>query len=290
MEYHSDRFKDFSLMVYKDDKIIALLPLNINDGKVYSHQGLTFGGLLVSKKCKFNEVLESFKSILSFLSSEKLEQLHYKTAPKTIFTQPADEIDYLLFKIKAVLTRTDLASTISLQNPLKIQSNRIEGVKKAKKLGLRISEENNFGAFWNDILLPNLEQTHGAKPTHTLEEIEKLATLFPKNIKQFNVYNKETIVGGATIFENDHHIHVQYISGNNDKQRLGSLDFLFHYLITERYKDRMYFDFGTSNENQGTNINEGLMYWKECFGARSIAHNFYTIETKNYKELETVFI
>ena len=47
MEYHSDRFEDFSLMVYDKSELIALLPLNIIENKVYSHQGLSYGGLIV---------------------------------------------------------------------------------------------------------------------------------------------------------------------------------------------------------------------------------------------------
>ena len=46
MDYHSDRFIDYSLMVYKNDKVIALLPANRVDDTLYSHQGLTYGGLI----------------------------------------------------------------------------------------------------------------------------------------------------------------------------------------------------------------------------------------------------
>ena len=43
MDYHSDRFIDNSLMFYDDnDNLIALLPGNIKDNILYSHQGLTF--------------------------------------------------------------------------------------------------------------------------------------------------------------------------------------------------------------------------------------------------------
>ena len=46
MDYHADRFADFSLMFYNDKhKLCALLPANIDDGTLYSHQGLTYGGL-----------------------------------------------------------------------------------------------------------------------------------------------------------------------------------------------------------------------------------------------------
>src|SRR5690606_21597629 len=50
MEYHSDRFEDFSLIFKNDeDEIIALLPGNIKDNIFYSHQGLTFGGFLFDR-------------------------------------------------------------------------------------------------------------------------------------------------------------------------------------------------------------------------------------------------
>ena len=84
--------------------------------------------------------------------------------------------------------------------------------------------------------------------------------------------------------------HAQYISANADKQTLGSLDFLFEYLIKTRFKDKKYFDFGTSNENSGENVNRGLQYWKECFGARSIVHQTYEVDTANFLKLKDVFI
>ena len=53
MEYHNDRFEDFSLMVYKNGKLIALLPANKKDNIVYSHQGLSYGGVVYMKDVKF---------------------------------------------------------------------------------------------------------------------------------------------------------------------------------------------------------------------------------------------
>jgi len=42
MEYHKDRFNDYSLLVYKDQKLFGLLPANITNDTVVSHQGLTY--------------------------------------------------------------------------------------------------------------------------------------------------------------------------------------------------------------------------------------------------------
>ena len=81
------------------------------------------------------------------------------------------------------------------------------------------------------------------------------------------------------------------ISGQHlKKNSLGSLDFLFHKLIKEIYVNHKYFDFGNSHENGGMQINQGLNYWKEGFGARSLTHDFYEIETSNFKKLDNILI
>lgn len=290
MDYHKDRFVDHSMLVFKNEKVVALFPANFSENILYSHQGLTYGGLVINKKTKLKEVAEIFQSLLQYLSDGKIEKLQIKLIPKIYNILPSDELDYLLFIIQAQLIRTDILSVIDNQQNIKIASNRLEGVKKAKKNNLRIEEGNDFEGFWNEILIPNLAYKYNTLPVHSLGEIAQLEKDFPNNIFQFNVYKDAEIVGGATIFETENVAHVQYISANEDKQQLGTLDFLFEFLINDRFKDKNFFDFGTSNENGGKNVNEGLLYWKECFGARSIVQQFYEVKTANYKKLESIFI
>ena len=104
------------------------------------------------------------------------------------------------------------------------------------------------------------------------------------------MYKQGKIIAGTTVFESDFVAHSQYISADDSKNTTGSLDFLHNRLITYTFRNKKYFDFGISNENQGQNINQGLLFWKEGFGARTIVQNFYEIETKNYPLLENVLI
>lgn len=290
MDYHSDRFDDCSLLIFKEKTLVALLPANRKDAEVHSHMGLTYGGLVLSKKLKLNETLLVFQEVLRFLAEDGVNVLHLKIPPTIYQKVLADELEYLLFISEATITRVDVSSVIEGASRLKIQSNRLEGVKKAQKQGLEIVEGFHFSEFWNEILIPNLELRHHAKPVHTVEEIELLATRFPKRIHQFNVMKDGKIVAGATIFETEMVAKVQYISGNEDKQQLGSLDFLFEYLITKRFADKKFFDFGISNENQGKNLNQGLLYWKETFGARTVACKFYQVTTANHSNFDNVFL
>lgn len=290
MDYHSDRFQDFSLMVYKNDKLLALLPANRVDDVLYSHQGLTYGSLIYAKHLKTTDFIQAFKAILEFLKSEAISTLNIKELPYIYLNSKMNNpLQYVLFKTKAELTRTDLHSVLDL-NYKSYSNSRKEGVKRGVKANLKVEESNSFDLFWNSILIPNLESKHKVKPVHTLEEITLLKSRFPNNIRQFNVYYNDTIVGGTTIFETEYVAHCQYISGNSDKNELGSLDFLFHHLIENVFNKKSYFDFGTSNIKAGEQINKGLQFWKEGFGARSIPQGFYNISTENHKLLEDVLV
>ncbi|MDW5288844.1 GNAT family N-acetyltransferase [Formosa sp. PL04] len=290
MDYHEDRFEDYSLIVFKNEKVIAILPANKKDDVLYSHQGLTYGGLLFESKLKFQQVLEIFKSVLEWLSLEGVLILKLKMLPSIYSAIPNDEILYLMFLVQADLYRRDSLSVLNLKSPIPFSKNRIEGCKRAKKHGLIIKEVDTFDAFWNTILIPNLITKHEASPVHSLEEITLLKSKFPNNIRQFNVYQEGELVAGTTVFVTDRVAHSQYISGNASKNTLGSLDVLHAHLIEVVFKDKAYFDFGTSNENDGKQINKGLQYWKEGFGTRTIIQDFYTLETKNFTALDSVLI
>ena len=288
MEYHQDRFEDFSLMIFKKEKLVALLPANRVGNALHSHQGLTYGGLILAKNIRFESVLNSFETLLKFLYKLNISSLYIKELPSIYHDIPSEEIRYLNFILKADVIRRETLSVIDNHTKLKFSKGRLEGIKRATKHGLTIINDDDFETFWNAILNINLKNKHDAKPVHSLEDILYLKKLFPNNIKQFNVYHENRIVAGATIFETQQVAHCQYISGNDDKNTLGSLDALHDYLINTVYSDKRYFDFGTSNENNGKNINEGLQFWKEGFGARIITQDFYKIDTKNYQELKTV--
>ncbi|MCV2487285.1 GNAT family N-acetyltransferase [Flavobacterium sp. SH_e] len=290
MEYHKDRFEDFSLLVFEQEKLCAILPANKKDNSVYSHQGLTYGGLVYKEQTKLKTVIEIFRNLLFFLNENNFGKLHLKTLPSIYHLKPAEEILYSLFLAEAKLVRRDSLSVIDLQKNKTISKIRKRGLKKAISNELIIKEDNQFELFWDKILIPNLEKTHNAKPVHSIDEINTLKSLFPENIHQFNIYKKDEIIGGTTIFETENVAHCQYISKDPNKEDLGSLDYLFHYLIHDRFSKKRFFDFGISNENQGKNLNEGLAYWKESFGAGTIVHDFYEIDTANYIKLEDILI
>ena len=290
MEYHDDRFEDHSLLVFRKNKLVALLPANIDNNKVYSHQGLTYGGFLLSATTKFKKILEAFRATLKYLADKKTDALIIKPLPYIYQSYPAAEMEYLRFILKARLTERQLSAGIYIPNRLKIAYNRRRGAQTASKKGLVVRKNTDFESFWTKILIPNLEKQYQVRPVHSVSEIQHLAEKFPENIHQYNVYRAGEIVGGTTVFETKTTAHTQYISAGEGRQAYRTNDFLMQKLITEEFAHKTYFDFGTSNESAGAHLNGGLHYWKETFGARGVAYDRFEINPNNFNLLDRVLI
>jgi len=281
MEYHRDRFDDYSLIIFdKNEKIIALLPANKKEGVLFSHQGLTFGGFIINDKMKSETMLEIFNILINHLKENNIKKLVYKCIPYIYHINPSEEDKYALFKNNANLIRRDITTTINLKEKIKYQEQRKRSIKKAIKENIFFEESTSYHEYW-EILEDTLKFQHDAKPVHTIDEIKRLILLFPNNIKLFVAKNNNhKILAGTLIYENKNIVHTQYLANSQEGRTKGALDFVIDNLINNIYKDKNYFDFGISNENNGQYLNTGLIAQKEGFGARAVAHDFYELEIK----------
>ena len=113
MDYHSDRFTDHSLMIYRRGKLYAVLPANVDGDTLYSHQGLTYGGLLMNERTTAAEVVDIFRLLNATLREEGIRKVVYKAVPWIYHKQPAEEDLYAIFEVcKATLAVRNLSSTI----------------------------------------------------------------------------------------------------------------------------------------------------------------------------------
>jgi hypothetical protein len=283
MDYHEGRFNDHSLMVYDEKKLIAAIPANENGNQLISHQGLSYGGVIQHKQMRLSETINVMKVVLEYLHSQSIKKWIIKLIPKMYHERPSDELDWILFKLNAKLIRRDTALAIdNCASQLPYQERRTRSIKKAAKKSIQLKKGfAEISPFWKEVLVPNLLSKHGVEPVHTIDEIELLASRFPDNIQQHTIYLDETIVAGCLMFLNTKVAHAQYISGTDIGRDSGCLDFLFDRLIKEEYVNFNYFDFGICNEQNGLVLNRGLLDWKEGFGARTIVHDFYELNTNS---------
>ena len=278
MDYHADRFDDNSFMFYHKGKLKAVLPANVAVDTLYSHQGLTYGGLLLDKKATVEDVLECFDSLNSWLRENGISKVVYKALPWIYQQYPSQEDLYALtWKCKAQLISRDIASTIVIDNKLKFAESRKSGIRKALSLNIEVGESNDVDGFWH-VLEDNLGNRYNAKPVHTASEMKLLMSRFPNSIKLYVAKMNGEIVGGTLIYVTPQVVHTQYISASVEGKKHGALDLLFDYIINKVYANCRYFDFGKSTEQGGAYLNEPLIFQKEGFGGRGVCYDWYQWE------------
>ncbi len=279
MDYHSDRFNDYSFLIYRNKKLEAVLPGNISGNSFYSHQGLTYGGLISTPKINTTEVVEFFNLLNLELKNIGISEVIYKPIPLIYHRIPAQEDIYALFLNNAQKIGCHISSTIYQNNKLQFNESRKSGIRKAKREEVQIIESKDFNSFWR-MLEGNLISKFNIKPVHSINEIELLSSRFPKNVKLYLAICKETIVAGTVIYIMRNTIHVQYISATETGKELGALDVLFDQLINKEFKNIPVFDFGHSTEQMGKYLNEKLIFQKEGFGGRGVVYETYKYSTK----------
>lgn len=279
MDYHSDRFHDHSL-VFRNDKgkIVALLPANAEGETLYSHQGLTYGGLIIAMKTSAKEVIEAFRLLTDYAKEQGFKKIIYKPVPSHYHRYPCEEDLYALFyATHSALEARNIASVIDFRQPLTWSQNRRLGVNRAKRNGLYVKETDDFAAFWK-ILEDNLRERYNAAPVHSLAEITMLKDRFPDNICLFMAYDScHCPQAGTVIYDTNGVAHSQYISSTSEGKQLHAVDILFSEVVRHYASTHRYFDFGTSNEQGGTFLNETLIHQKEGFGARAIIYDAWAI-------------
>ena len=283
MDYHADRFADHSLM-FRSDKgdLLALLPANVTDSTLYSHQGLTYGGLVLSRRATMCDVLAAFECLTGYMREHGLQELVYKSLPTIYHSLPSQEEEYALWRSGARLTSCLISSCVQLHDEHLLQlfrKNNRYYFNRLLKAGYLIKEQTDVSDFWS-VLNFNLWKHHAATPVHSSEEMNMLMARFPSNIKHFVCLNLEgRIEAGTVLYISGGVVHTQYLSASEEGRQSTAMNFLLYSLIM-KYRDEgryQYFDFGSSNEDGGHYLNETLIAQKEGFGGRGVALRTYSL-------------
>ena len=275
MDYHADRFTDHSLLFFIDNHLHSILPANIVGDTLYSHQGLTYGGLLMDINVTAADVIQLFREMNDWLREQGIRRVVYKPVPWVYHQHASEEDLYPLFWIcKAHVISRDIGTVIFMQQHLRWRKDRRRRLKKAHEEGIVVRCDNNFRAFW-PVLENNLQDRHGVRPVHTVEEMELLYSRFPRNIVQYNAYLGDEVLAGLTFYISPQVLHGQYCSSTPLGKKLGAVDALYEKAMYEDFTDYMYLDFGRSTEGDGSILNDGLVAQKEGFGGRAICYDTY---------------
>lgn len=279
MDYHSDRFADYSLLFSDEHGIYAMLPANRQGNTLHSHQGLTYGGLIVDERATVEGVCVLFAELNDYLRRHGIDKVVYKAIPWIYHRLPSEEDLYATLNVcHAHIIVRHVSTTIPLSSPIRWRRDHRYGANKAFAEGVIIERSEDFEAFWQ-ILADNLWQKYGARPVHTIEEIKLLHQRFPKNIRLYTASKEGRTVGGTVLYHCGEVVHAQYISASEEGKRLHAVDALFRHILTEEQWDARYFDFGKSSDGDGHDLNTTLISQKEGFGGRAICYDWYEWNT-----------
>src|SRR5690606_16891075 len=109
LEYHRNRFLDASLLVYLDGSPVGVFPAHRIEDEVYSHQGLTYGGLVIHQDLKTERIIIALKEILRHYHSLQVTKVFIKEIPSFYGTSSLEWMPYCMFLLEAKRYRSDLS-------------------------------------------------------------------------------------------------------------------------------------------------------------------------------------
>lgn len=280
MDYHSERFLDHSLMFYNEGKLVSVFPANESDGSLYSHGGLTYGGLVLDQKAKQHTVNACFDLLIDYMEMNDIKNIYYKTIPHIYHEQPSEEDRYALYRHNAYLLEVSASTVLNLRNPVKMSKGRKAQISRARREGVKIQNLTEKKHFYKFMEIENevLEHRHHTHALHSADELYMLYGRFPDHIHLFGALLEGELIAGTIIYEYGQVVHTQYMAANETARKMGALDLAVAAVI-EKYKDtKLWLDFGISTECGGRYLNEGLISQKEGFGGRTDVYETWMLQ------------
>lgn len=277
MEYHADRFQDFSLLVFEEDILQAVVPANCKDNQIFSHQGLTYGGFVFRNEFPIGQIETVLSETFSFLQSQGFVKCEIKAMLPFYAPDFHAEIQQVLSDKQAKITAQKMNLAIDFRTEYSISKSKLKHYRRLQSEGLVVKKEADCTIFWQEVLEPLLLEKYQTKPLHSLAEINSLQSKFPNHIEQYNLYRDGEILAGITLFKTATVIKSQYGATTENGKKFRALDYLFLYLIDSFKDDYDYFDMGTVDDNSELGYNEGLLNQKKELGCSVYSQNIFQI-------------
>jgi lipid II:glycine glycyltransferase (peptidoglycan interpeptide bridge formation enzyme) len=147
---------------------------------------------------------------------------------------------------------------------------------------VQVKQTLDYAEFW-DILETNLRERHDTRPTHTLAQFSRLRELVgEERVSLWGGYLDGRLIAGVVLFiPNKQATHAQYIASRAEFSRFCALNAVLSQIIKWSAENRFkYFNLGMATENAGRDMNEGLIHFKEGFGARGVLRETMALTLK----------
>lgn len=294
LSYHREgKFHDCSLLFMNGTTIVAVLPAHsgmIEETKCFlSHQGSTFGGIVIGRRfCNISYLEMIFACFDEYLKNREYEHVTLKPTSQIFQTQDSSLIDYFLFlhgyecsmELGYYVDYSDYADEVIANYSASRRRDYRYSLKNEFLFKRLITEKEIEEFYW--VLCDNYRKFN-KEPIHSLKELLELKfERIPDNVDFYGVYLNEKMVAGAMIFLFSNEIaHTQYLAVKQNCTEIFANEFLYTNLINVfKEKKYRYLSFGTSTLEGGKVLNRSLALYKESFGMREYINYRYHKQTK----------
>jgi hypothetical protein len=282
LSYHNEKFEDLSTVILDNDSnlvgIFACAKDLLNPYLVTSHPGLTYGGIVHNGTIRSDVMTSVMRMLLAYYKDKGFNSLKYKAVPFIYHKIISSDDLYTVFQLGGKTFRIDLSATIDLTKAVQLSHGRQSDIKKAISSGVTISSDwNNVSHYWKALEI-NLH-LHNAVPTHNVNEILALKSLFETNIELICAIYNNKVVAGTLLFITNTAVHTQYIGSIDPGRKLGAVSLVIDAAIKRASQLGVrYFDFGISTEMEGRILNSTLQNFKRSFGAGSTIYEQFIMD------------
>lgn len=290
LHYHKEGKFDFHHLVIKsDDEVLALLPGGISNSgdQFWSPMGASYGSFVIND-IPFSLSLRIVDKFIEY-SSKRFKEV-FIIPPPIIYNKIYNQhIEYAMlyrkfdFENHYISHSVDLRKGVDYFNNFDVKARRIiRSIYKQNEL--RIEESNDFEAFYP--ILEENKARHNVKPTHSLEDLLKLNSLLPGELKLFMVYKREKPIAGSLLFLTNSKVALCfYVMMLYEYKHLKPIFLCLNETIKwAQHNGYEWFDIGVSQDTSAEDPMtpaESLIYFKERFFARGLLRSTFHFKFKD---------
>ncbi len=283
LSYHGDRFSNGEkfLVACKGNTVVAQVSLNVgDDGVAVSPYGGSYGGFVFKTTPTLVESREIVQNLIAWGRARRITVLRLTQPPSFCCKQNLDTFYYSLLVAGFKSLRREISSVVELvdheANIESVLSSKTRNkVKVAKKRGVSLHRDVGLDEFW-----PMMESTfnrHGVRPTHSKEELSRLISILPNEVKVTVARQNGVNLAGLVEFEINPQVQSSFYFCRSAVQSQ-ALSVLVTDALDRAISDgHKFYDFGTSTALMQSRDN--VFSFKESFGA-----NGYFRETFEWRE------
>jgi hypothetical protein len=285
LSYHPPSRFDFEHLAIKESgRLVCVIPggrLDMDGRTCYrSPLGASFGGFVFGEAPGLKAVFEAIAAFVEHVKRSGFAAVEITMPPACYYGCEDQVVAFAMTSLGFELRSREATAVVPLEA---VETDNLapslrRNLRKAEASGVTVRTGKSIRPFY-DVLARNLA-AKGATPTHSADELEGLAGLFPDRILLFEAWLDQGIAGGCfTFICNSTTALAFYICDDPDLRRFRVAEFVLHGCLSW-FKQRgyRYLDLGTVST--GGQVNWGLARFKSKFMAETFVRETYVLELK----------